>query len=169
MRFLAKPWSGVPKRIEFTWFRSGRQSEVSIRPIINSNDDDEATTEWAGYGQGGIEFPTINSATRGQGSRHFWGVGYAQVLGDRLYHTDTETGERWVYRVDGYEPAEPVFVQTPGTSDETDGVLISVLIPIEENKRGFFVVLDAATMNELGRAWMPADLNLATAFHSLWL
>ena len=177
LRSEATP-SGQPTRINFT-VKKGRQNSMvdlmfgpgqetqeppSLRALVDNNDP-----EWAGYAQGGVEFPTINPVTRGFGSKHFWGVGYAQVLGDRLYHTNSESGERHVYLVEGYEPTEPVFVQRPNENGEDDGLLISAMLPIVQGKQGFVVILDARDMGEVARAYLPEELNLATSFHTLWL
>ena len=70
---------------------------------------------------------------------------------------------------EGYQPSEPVFVQLPESKEEDQGVLISTLIPIVNGKRGFVVFLEADTMMEIGRAYLPENLNLATSFHSMWL
>ena len=125
--------------------------------------------QWKEYTQGGVEFPTINEKTRGKGSDHFWGVGNVQVLGDRLYHTSTQNGQRHMSYEEGYQPSEPVFVQLPESDEEDEGVLSSTLIPIVNGKREFVVLLEADTMIEIGRAYLPEQLNLATLFDSIWL
>ena len=161
LRSLTTP-SGQPVRIQFKI--GGVNSDVQINPLV-----DNQNPQWKGYTQGGVEFPTINEKTRGKGSNHFWGVGYVQVLGDRLYHTNTQNGQRHMFYQEGYQPSEPVFVQLPENDEEDKGILISTLIPIVENQRGFIVFLEANTMIEIARAYLPENLNLATSFHSIWL
>ena len=91
--------AGIPTRITYAPFkRSGSylKIEVLTEKIDNSY--------WPGYVNGGVEFPSVNPDYVGRTYDHFWAVGQAQLLGDRLYHTQISTMERRVYLVPGYAP-----------------------------------------------------------------
>ncbi|MFB6375192.1 MAG: carotenoid oxygenase family protein, partial [Bradymonadaceae bacterium] len=62
----------------------------------------------------------------------------------------------------GCYPGEPVFVPRAEAEAEDDGVLLSVVLDGEAG-RSFLVVLDAATLEEVGRATVPHHIPLG--FH----
>jgi carotenoid cleavage dioxygenase-like enzyme len=104
-----------------------------------------------------LELPRINYETRaGEPYRYVWGTGI-EAPGDFLdsiLKIDIETGNfaRW-YEA-GLYPGEPVFVPHPSASAEDEGVLLSVVLDIEQD-RSFLLVLDAATLEERARAEAP--------------
>ena len=59
---------------------------------------------------------------------------------------------RWSDR--GLYPGEPLFVSRPGSTEEDDGVLLSV---IYDGRTGtsFVVILDAHDLREFGRVHVP--------------
>src|SRR5262245_33015492 len=67
---------------------------------------------------------------------------------------DGQSGGTQVWWEDRTYPGEPVFVATPGSSAEDDGVLLSVVLDARRS-RSFLLVLDAATLAEIGRAECP--------------
>jgi len=54
----------------------------------------------------------------------------------------------------GMYPGEPVFVASPGASQEDAGVVLSLVLDTQQ-ERSFLLALDAATWHELGRATLP--------------
>ena len=60
--------------------------------------------------------------------------------------------ERW-HEPDRY-PGEPVFVPRPGSTEEDDGILLSLVLDAGE-ETSFLLALDAATLDELARARLP--------------
>lgn len=104
-----------------------------------------------------IELPRINYAGyAGQPYRAVWGTGNRQPGNflDSIVRVDTGSGGTQVWWEDGTYPGEPVFVPSPGSSGEDDGVLLSVVLDAHRN-RSFLLVLDAATLVEIGRAECP--------------
>ncbi|XP_054266986.1 carotenoid isomerooxygenase-like [Macrosteles quadrilineatus] len=117
----------------------------------------------------GCEMPRINYDRHlGRPYRYFYGIS-SDVDADNpgslvKVDTDRRTAETWKER--GVFPSEPVFVSSPDAKNEDDGVLIYSLLWGEgkENQVGL-VVLDAATMKEMGRtvfttpSAVPKDLH----------
>lgn len=62
-------------------------------------------------------------------------------------------------------PSEPVFVERPGASSEDDGVLL-VMVLADQND--FLSVLDAKTLEEIGRAELPAEARGSFTFHGFF-
>ena len=65
-----------------------------------------------------------------------------------------KSGEaNWWYE-EGCYPGEPFFFPSPGSRNDEEGVLISIVLDAA-NRNSFLLVLDAATMTELARATLP--------------
>ena len=74
---------------------------------------------------------------------------------DSLVKVDVESGEEWSWHEPGSYPGEPVFVPLPEAErGEDDGVLLSIVLD-GRSSTSYLLVLDAATMAELGRARVP--------------
>ncbi len=74
---------------------------------------------------------------------------------DSLVKVDVESGQEWSWHEAGCYPGEPVFVPLPEAGrGEGDGVLLSVVLD-GRSSTSYLLVLDAATMAELGRARVP--------------
>jgi carotenoid cleavage dioxygenase-like enzyme len=102
-----------------------------------------------------LELPRINYMRCNERPyRYVWGVGVRSGWLDQIVKGDLagRTASRW--SADGCYPGEPVFVARPGTEDEDDGVLLSVVLD-GRTERSFLLVLDARTLEELARAEVP--------------
>ncbi|WP_137389608.1 carotenoid oxygenase family protein [Rhodoligotrophos defluvii] len=107
-----------------------------------------------------IELPRIDYSRRaGKPHRCVWGV--AQSATERFLDTITKielsaaepaTVKRWARP--GAFPGEAVFVARPFGMEEDDGVLLSVVLDVDA-RTSFLLVLNAATLDELARAWVP--------------
>lgn len=64
----------------------------------------------------------------------------------------TRTTRTW-YENECY-PGEPVFVGSPARMAEDDGIVLSVVLDAIQG-RSFLLVLDASSMNEIARAYVP--------------
>ncbi|XP_076020814.1 beta-carotene 15, 15-dioxygenase 2, like [Genypterus blacodes] len=112
---------------------------------------------------GGLEFPQINyERCNGRLYRYFYSCGFGHVFSDSLLKMDVNTKELKVWRHPGLYPSEPVFVASPGATEEDDGVILSVVITPREDKSTFLLVLDAKTFTELGRAEVPVNVPYGT-------
>ena len=106
-----------------------RPSKLSAINLFTAAKDNQ---QWRTFMLGGIEFPTINYAFSGKKHDHFWGVGFGAIFQDRIYHVQFSTLERWVWKVQGYHPSEPVFIQDPNSDNESDGILLSLVSPMAD-------------------------------------
>uniref|UniRef100_A0A8C6UVZ9 Beta-carotene 15, 15-dioxygenase 2, like n=1 Tax=Neogobius melanostomus TaxID=47308 RepID=A0A8C6UVZ9_9GOBI len=112
---------------------------------------------------GGLEFPQINyTQYNGRPYRYFYSCGFGHVFSDSLLKMDVHTKELKVWRFPGLYPSEPVFVASPGATEEDDGVVMSVIITPRKEKSTFLLVLDAKTFIELGRAEVPVNIPYGT-------
>ncbi|HEY1623542.1 MAG TPA: carotenoid oxygenase family protein [Streptosporangiaceae bacterium] len=101
-----------------------------------------------------VELPRIDYSRRnGKPYRYVYGVG---GLADRITKADLEQGVvHW--SEPGVYPGEPVFVRTPGTVREDDGVLLSVVLDAEQGT-SFLLVLDATDLSEIARCRVPQHI-----------
>jgi carotenoid cleavage dioxygenase-like enzyme len=110
-----------------------------------------------------MELPRIDYRQRnGRPYRYLYGAGThrdgsgepADFI-DQLVKVDVESGEASTWWEPGSYPGEPVFVPSPRPDrGEDDGVLLSVVLD-SRNASSYLLVLDAATMGEVGRARVP--------------
>ncbi|KAM3875671.1 retinal Mueller cells isomerohydrolase-like [Diretmus argenteus] len=104
-----------------------------------------------------FEFPQINYSRCCGKNYHFaYGLGLNHFIPDRIVKLNVRTKETWVWQEDECYPSEPVFVPTPGATEEDDGVLLSIVIKPGAERPGFLLVLDARELGELARAEVNA-------------
>ena len=85
--------------------------------------------------------------------RYVWGVGTDGTgFFDRIVRGDLEQRTSTTWSEPDCWPGEPVFVSRPGATDEGDGVLLSVVL---DGAATFLLVLDAQSLDEVGRARVP--------------
>ena len=112
-----------------------------------------------------VELPRINyDQVNGKPYSYFYGFGgYGSLTGSEsltfdyansLVKVDVAGGPTRVWQQEGCFPGEPIFVGQPDGSAEDDGVLLSVVLDSEAGQ-SFLLVVDARTMQELGRAGVP--------------
>lgn len=105
-----------------------------------------------------IEFPRINSFFDGKPYRYL----YLTDTRDRvsttdlrpLYKFDIETQKVRTWSQKSCYPGEPVFVATPSATQEDEGVILSLILEPDRNS-SFLLILDAQTLQEIGRAVIP--------------
>jgi carotenoid cleavage dioxygenase-like enzyme len=108
-----------------------------------------------------LELPRIDYRERNtRPYRYVYGVGAEGDDGDpdflnQLVKVDVESGEARTWFEPGSYPGEPVFVPAPARDGgEDDGVLLSVVLD-GRSASSYLLVLDAASLGELGRARVP--------------
>ncbi|KAF9223018.1 hypothetical protein BS17DRAFT_734539 [Gyrodon lividus] len=113
------------------------------------------------------ELPTVNPRTLTNPSRYIYGVTDRENSSfyDGLVKYDTYTREPTFWFHQGQNPGEPIFIPNPDGEEEHDGVLLSVVLNGLEGK-SFLLVLDARTMEELGRASIECAVGFG--FHGLY-
>jgi carotenoid cleavage dioxygenase-like enzyme len=67
---------------------------------------------------------------------------------------NTKTGDNTYWSEEGCFPGEPVFAARPGSRNDEEGVLLSIVLD-SKKRNSFLLVLDAGTMNEIARATVP--------------
>ncbi len=107
-----------------------------------------------------VELPRINYRHRvGHPYRFVFGAGNeardskADFI-DNLVKIDLDADAVRTWYEAGCYPGEPVFVAAPDAQDEDDGLILSVVLNVQEG-RSFLLVLDASTWEERGRAEVP--------------
>ncbi|CAH1249331.1 BCO2 [Branchiostoma lanceolatum] len=55
-------------------------------------------------------------------------------------------------------PSEPIFIASPDSKSEDDGVIVSAVTSVLPDKPGFLLVMDAKTFTEVARAEVPIDV-----------
>jgi carotenoid cleavage dioxygenase-like enzyme len=117
--------------------------------------------------EGTVELPRIDYARRNTREyRYAYFAGSSGEWLDRLVKVDVGQGEVASWSEDGCYPGEAIFVRAPGEEAEDGGVLLSVVLDTRAG-RSFLLVLDAASMGELGRAEAPH--HIPYGFHGQYL
>ncbi|XP_031559099.1 beta,beta-carotene 9',10'-oxygenase-like [Actinia tenebrosa] len=108
-----------------------------------------------------MELPRINyDLCNGKPYEYIYGLHCTKKAGfhDALIKLNVKTKEEIKWKDHGENllsyPSEPVFVPRPGSTDEDDGVILSVVIDVS-NQQTFLLVLDGKTFKEVGRAEVP--------------
>lgn len=116
-----------------------------------------------------IELPRIDyEAHNGKPYRYVYGIGADHAAGfmNQLVKIDTVTRQALVWGSPGCHPGEPVYVPHPEMPGEDAGVVLSVVLDTH-SANSYLLVLDAATLSEIGRAIVPQVVPLG--FHGLYL
>ncbi|XP_078055156.1 carotenoid-cleaving dioxygenase, mitochondrial-like isoform X2 [Mustelus asterias] len=79
--------------------------------------------------EGGLEFPQINYAKYNTRKyKYFYGCGINNIFVDSLIKMDVETKKFKIWKEESYYPSEPIFVPSPNSVDEDDGIILSVVV-----------------------------------------
>lgn len=138
---------------------AGYLSRITVDP---QNSEEASMTRLSGKP---LELPRINYAgVNGRPYQYLYGAGNTQDGNwlDDLTKIDTRTGEHSVWYTENCYPSEPVFVASPNSQQEDEGVLLSVVLDADA-KNTFLLVLDAKDMTEIARARVPEVLPFS--FH----
>lgn len=127
-----------------------------------------------------FELPTINPSRYLNDYRYTFGVNRSgenkTLIYDRIIKVDLDkiksgadhksAAKFWIE--DQCTPSEPVFVPTPGGTEEDDGVLLSIVLD-GRRRTGFMLILNAQTMQEIARADMPEGKVAPHNFHGMFI
>lgn len=120
------------------------------------------------HAQANIEMPRINSVKAGKPYIFAYGIHVEKAgnFADSIIKIDTETKEWKIWVPEKRSvPSEPIFAPRPNATEEDDGVLLTVVLDTSV-RQSSLVVIDAVTMEELGRARMPSVVNYG--LHGVW-
>jgi beta,beta-carotene 9',10'-dioxygenase len=118
-----------------------------------------------------LELPQIDYGARnGKPYRYVYGAAVDTDTGgepadflDRIVKVDVKNGRMTPWQEPASYPGEPIFVPSPEPGrDEDDGVLLSVVLD-SRGPGSYLLVLDAKSLAELGRAFVPHHIPLG--FH----
>ncbi|XP_034035342.1 retinal Mueller cells isomerohydrolase-like isoform X2 [Thalassophryne amazonica] len=108
-----------------------------------------------------FEFPQINyPQCRGKKYSFVYGLGLNHFIPDRIVKLNVQTKQMWVWQEDECYPSEPLFVPTPGATEEDDGVLLSIVVKPGAERPSSLLVLDARKLTEVARAEVNAIIPL---------
>ncbi|TWU72035.1 hypothetical protein ED733_001418 [Metarhizium rileyi] len=100
------------------------------------------------------EMPIINPSRAGKSHKYVYGV-CSRGVGfwmDAIVKTNIETRDALIWSGPiGHTPGEPVFVPRPGSTDEDDGVILTIVLD-GSAQTSYLLCLDAKSLAELGRA-----------------
>ncbi|KAI1394163.1 carotenoid oxygenase [Hypoxylon trugodes] len=120
------------------------------------------------YAETNIELARINEEYAGRPYRYTWGIHVEKTgyFADSLIKLDTVNREWKVWSPATEQlPSEPIFVASPEAQVEDDGVLLFIAMDSAVRKSSL-VVVNATTMEEMGRARMP--IVMSYGFHGIW-
>lgn len=109
----------------------------------------------------GLELPGINYNFNTKKYRYFYGSRMEwSPHPNKMAKFDIVTREHIEWQEENCYPSEPVFVASPGTVEEDDGVILSSVISPDPDISPFMLVLDAKTFQEIARASIPANVHM---------
>lgn len=109
-----------------------------------------------------FDLPKLNESYEAKPYRYFYAVasdGKSTRLFSKISKFDVKEISVKSWECDNCVPAEPIFLATPNSSEEDDGVILSVVLDAVK-KESCLVVLDAKSMTEICRAWLRTVMTL---------
>jgi len=139
----------TPVRFEFDLNDFSRSTKVEPRPLFKKGH----------LPSGGADFPVINyGIQRGQNYDYAFFGGFREVFAvDSLYQLKISTGESICRFKEGYLPAEPRFVAKPGSTGETDGVILIIWMPLLPELRPMLNILNPETLGLIAELELPVS------------
>lgn len=124
-------------------------------------------------GEPGFEMPTINLKRIGKDYNFIYGTGFLEkgFFQNALGKLDIKNNSAIVYRnSETTYPGEGVFVAAPNAQDEDDGVVLTMVLELDQTKNPYVAVLDAKTLKELAKIEFDRkEVSLPITLHGLWL
>jgi len=116
-----------------------------------------------------LELPRINDKFTGKKYRYAYGIGGTKRLDDNnLVKVDLETKESLYWTDSRYVGGEPIFVPTPGATEEDDGVLLAPILSLTDEVQSALLILNAKDMTEIAKAEIPANIKVPFSFHGFF-
>ncbi|CAN6721403.1 unnamed protein product [Malus baccata var. baccata] len=115
----------------------------------------------------GMDMCSINPAYLGKKYRYAYACGAQRPCNfpNTLTKIDLVEKKAKNWYDEGAVPSEPLFVARPGSTEEDDGVVISMIS--EKNGDGYALLLDGSTFEEIARAKFP--YGLPYGLHGCWV
>ncbi|KNC99767.1 uncharacterized protein SPPG_05143 [Spizellomyces punctatus DAOM BR117] len=121
-----------------------------------------------------LEWPRINPDSPTHQYNYAWGLSISpekrkltNVVWDTIVKANVAEKSRIEWRQEGCYPGEPIMIPNREAEviNEDNGVVLSIVLDTVNNNISFLLVLDAATMQELGRANLP--VHVPFGFHGM--
>jgi carotenoid cleavage dioxygenase-like enzyme len=127
----------------------------------------DGTVEACAIGTARFDFPTVNESLPAAVRHRFvYGVGphpaTPQAFANALFKLDIASSSQHQWSQAGHYLSEAIFVPRNAHAAEDDGVLLTVAL-ISGEARSALLLIDAATLVEIGRARLP--IHLPFGFH----
>lgn len=113
-----------------------------------------------------IELPHINGTKYMHEYRYLYATSGQGGMTTELIKIDLHHRNHLTWQCKECYPTEPIFVARPHAKDEDDGVLLSAVLDCTKGT-SFLLILDAKTMKELARAYLPHHIPFT--LHSKFL
>lgn len=119
------------------------------------------------------ELPRIHyEKYNGKKYEYFYAMAQNETIGNtHLIKVNTHTKKTISWSEDGAIPSEPVFLAEPDpvTEDEDSGVLLASLLYEDDENKVSLLVLDAKTMEEIGRVTFKCSSSVPANFHGIFV
>lgn len=110
-----------------------------------------------------LDLPSFNMKRSCKPYNYVYGLGLKETqdieVNNQLVKIDVRSGDLKVWYHKGMYPSEPLFVETPGSSSEDDGIILSVVLDIQKQS-SFLLLLNASDFTEIARAYAPVHLPI---------
>ncbi|XP_048844472.1 retinoid isomerohydrolase isoform X2 [Brienomyrus brachyistius] len=114
-----------------------------------------------------FEFPQINyKRFCGKNYTYVYGLGLNHFIPDRICKLNVKTKEMWVWQEPDSYPSEPLFVQTPNSVEEDDGVLLTIVVSPGAQRPAYLLILNAKDLTEIARA--EVEIIIPVTFHGTY-
>jgi len=119
----------------------------------------------------GMDLYAIHPALKGRKHRYVWSMGnhgdesHEGVWWNSIIKIDQKTNKTLEWWKEDHYPSEVSFIPRPGAFAEDDGVLISTVMGVPE-QRSYLLVLDARTLKQIATADAPEFLPFPSHGHS---
>jgi beta,beta-carotene 9',10'-dioxygenase len=116
-----------------------------------------------------IEMPKVPASKAAQEYRYAYAVDYILPEAENdvrpLYKVDVQSKIALSWSQAGCFPGEPIFVPRPGSTEEDDGVVLSLVLDLP-NQSSFLLLLDAKDFHEIAKAKAP--FAIPVGLHGYW-
>lgn len=154
---IAYPDQKIVESMKIAQLRSDNPQELHPAHLVRITlDAHTGTAQWKYVSTLPLESAIVAPAYQQKPYRFVYGVSSCggKTFPYALTKLDIETGTYIQWIEDGCYAAKPLFIPEPGVVPEDAGLLCSVVLDSKQ-KRSFLVVLDARTMQEQARIWLP--------------
>jgi carotenoid cleavage dioxygenase-like enzyme len=121
----------------------------------------EGEVEYQSLAKEPLELPRIDYEHRNTRKYDFvYGISTytPDEFASQLVKVDIGNGSK-IWHEDNTYPGEPVFVPRPKSTEEDDGVVLSVLLDAKKGN-SFLLILNARSFEELGRVEVPHHIPI---------